>query len=204
MQSISHLPRTVEDGFEAHGVTDNGVKGHIPILEARAAAVAPTGTEPGYFLILGQKLERLPNGKRPLLFLAEGLNDNQSKLLKKLSDDARRLNVRNVYVREGTGFHQAAWEQFSGAPGIGVVPAPFPEDLEYGLAMIREWLLDRALDIPDARFQQTELRQQIEKATKSSQGYVVETLRFLIGGFTRWAPRRAGNVQAKRVSYFYG
>lgn len=204
MQSISHLEKNIEGIYSAHGVSDNGVETHIPVLEARAAAVPPIGTDPGYYLILGQKLERLSNGKRPLLFLAEGLSDNQGKFLSKLSDDARRLNARIVYALNGTGFYEALWKFFRGASGIQIQPAPFPEDIKYGVAMIREWMQDKALDIPEARDQQTELRQQLDKATTKNQGYVTDALRFLIGGFTQWAPRRAGNISVKRADFFWG
>ena len=183
MQSISHVSEAQnKDGYHAVGVSDNGIKDTVPILESRAAAVPPTGTEPGYYLILGQKLEQLSNGKRPLLFLAERTCDNQGKLLRALGDDARRLNVRTIYAVEGTGFYTALWELFKGAQGIQIAPAPFSEDADYGLAMIKEWLLDKALDIPDARYQETEIRRHLEKATDKNASFVVDALRF----FDRW------------------
>ncbi len=204
MQSISHLSPAEDGGFRAIGITDNGVKDRVPILEARAAAVPPTGTEPGYYLILGQKLEALPNGKRPLLLLAEGMDDNQGKLLKRLGDDARRLNVRVIYAIDGTGFHTALWELFRSAQGIRIQPAPFPEDLEYGLAMIREWLQDKALDVPDVRYQQTELRSQLERMMAKNMGFVADALRFLIGGFVQYQPHRAVSAQSERRPFYWG
>jgi hypothetical protein len=153
---------------------------------------------------LGQKLETLPNGKQPLLFLAEGINDNQGRLLKRLSDDARCLNVRTIYAVEGTGFYSALWELFRGTSEIRIQLAPFPEDLEYGLAMIREWLQDKALDVPDARYWQTEIRSQLERMTAKNMGFVADALRFLIGGFVHYRPRRGVSPQVERVPFYFG
>lgn len=109
-----------------------------------------------------------------------------------------------VYAIDGTGFYTALWELFRGARGIRIQPALFPEDLEYGLAMIREWLQDKALDVPDARSQQTELRSQLERMTAKNMGFVADGLRFLVGGIVHYRPRRGVSPQVKRVPFYFG
>lgn len=204
MLKISHMTRT-DGGYHAVGHTIKGDKESVPILEARAAVVPPTGSEQGYFVIMGQELNAIPNGKRPLLFLSEGKSDNQRELLQKLSDDAGKLAVRVVYAVENTGFYELLWNAFKSVNEVSVRPAPFPDDVDFGLALVKEWLIDKAVKIPEAGHFQTEVRKNLELATESTTGFVIDALRYLIGGFVQFKPQRpVTRTQTKPTDFYYG
>jgi hypothetical protein len=173
-------------GLQAVGITDKGVDGHATLLDARAAIVPPTGDNDGYYLIMGQKSETMPTGKQPLLFLGEGSHVTLGALLKNLSDDISRLKVSKIYVdRSCEGFFRELWDRFQGYSYVSVVPAPFVEDEEYGIALIRDWLADKAIEIPKFQRKETIVRRQLESMTSKTLGVVAHALRFLVGGFER-------------------
>ena len=83
------------------------------------------------------------------MFLAENEDELQSSLLKRLSDDAARLAVQTVYADEGNaGFFSDLWRRFKAVREVRVARALHPQDVDYGVSLIREWLGDNALDVP--------------------------------------------------------
>jgi hypothetical protein len=88
---------------------------------------------------------------------------------------------------------------------VRVRPALHPEDVDYGLSLVREWLQDDALDVP--KFHPTILRRQLGSLTAETLelGTVIDPLRFLVSGFTHHRPtiRRGGQVKAV-TAIFWG
>jgi hypothetical protein len=185
------------DGFIARGINDNGIKTDVPLAEIRGAVTWPTGSLPGYYLLIGQ--EKGPNkyGKRPLLFLAEKEEKTNAPLFDSLTDDMARLKCFTVYAnREGNqtltdGFYRALWDYLRNKRlNPRLVPAPSADDVEYGKVLIQEWLKHDALDTP--RFSPTILRDQLKKMVTEGaveQFYAFHALRYLLTGFIKY-PRR--------------
>ena len=136
-------------GFQVVGIDDKAVEVQVPLIAVRAAVVPPQADRPGYYLVLGMRFERNETDKHPLIFLAEYEDELQSSLLKKLSDDAGRLRVQTVYADEGNkGFFSDLWRQFKAVSEVKVCRALHPQDVDYGVALIREWLGGNALYVP--------------------------------------------------------
>jgi hypothetical protein len=187
------------DGFIARGVNDNGVNGEIPIAEVRGAVTWPTGSLPGYYLLMGQEKGSNKHGKRPLLFLAEKEEKTITSLFDSLTDDMARLKCFTIYAnREGNqtlidGFYGALWDYLHNkrlTPRL--FPAPSADDIEYGKVLIQEWLKHDSLDIP--RFSPTILRDQLKKMVTEGaveQFYAFHALRYLLTGFAKYPARIA-------------
>lgn len=67
-------------------------------LDIRAGIVWPYQTQPGYWLILGQREEKNAFGKYPLILLEEGEAKDLSRLFGSVTDAAFRLKCENVYA----------------------------------------------------------------------------------------------------------
>ena len=191
--------------LQAVGVTDNGVDGYVTLSDVRAAIVPPAGDKDGYYLIMGQKSGTMPTGKQPLLFLGEGSHATLGELLMNFSDDISRLKVSKIYAdRSCEGFFHALWDRFQGHSWVFVVPAPFVEDEEYGIALIRDWLTDKAIDIPTFQIKETVVRRQLESMTSKTLGVVAHPLRFLVGGFERDRDSAFRGVSVEpEIPYYY-
>ena len=176
-------------GFRVVGIDDKAVEVQVSLIAIRAAVTPPQGDRPGYYLILGMQFERNESDKHPLIFLAEHEDELQSSLLKRLSDDAARLRVQTVYADEGNkGFFSDLWRQFKAVPDVRVARALHPQDTDYGVTLIREWLDDNALDVP--RYTSTILRRQLGSMTAETVSLmnVIDPLRFLVSGFVNNPP----------------
>ena len=192
-------------GFQVVGIDVKAVEVQVPLIAVRAAVVPPQADRPGYYLVLGMRFERNETDKHPLIFLAEYEDDLQSSLLKKLSDDAARLRVQTVYADEGNkGFFSDLWRQFNAVSEVKVCRALHPQDVDYGVALIREWLGDNALDVP--KYTPTILRRQLGSMTAETVGLmnVIDPLRFLVSAFVNNPPVfvRSDQVEAESAWYY--
>jgi hypothetical protein len=194
------------DGFIARGMSDNGVSAEVPLAEVRGAVSWPTGSLPGYYLLMGQEKGSNKHGKRPLLFLAEKEEKTNTSLFDSLTDDMARLKCSTIYANRGgnqtliDGFYGALWDYLRNrrlSPRL--VPAPSADDVEYGKVLIREWLKHNALDIP--RFSTTILREQLKKMVTEGaieDFYAFHALRYLLAGFTKYPQRIAMSFAQSR------
>ena len=176
----------------------------VPLIAVRAAITPPRSDRPGYYLVLGTRFERNETDKHPLIFLAENEDGLQSSLLKKLSDDASRLRVQTVYADEGNeGFFSDLWRHFKAVREVRVARALHPQDVDYGVSLIREWLGDNALDVP--QYTSTILRRQLGSMTAETVGLmsVIDPLRFLVSGFVNNPPVFVRSDQVEAVSAWY-
>jgi len=87
---------------------------------------------------------------------------------------------------------------------VRVFRALHPQDVDYGVTLIREWLGDSALDMP--KYTPTILRRQLGSMTVETVGLmnVIDPLRFLVSGFVNNPPffvRSGGQDEA--VSNWY-
>ncbi|MGA8241011.1 MAG: hypothetical protein WB818_10580 [Desulfobacterales bacterium] len=114
-------------GFRVVGIDDKAVEVQVSLIAVRAAVTPPQADRPGYYLLLGARLEQNESGKHPLMFLAEYEDELQGSLLKRLSDDAGRLRVQTVYADEGNkGFFSDLWRQFKAVSDVRVCPGAAP------------------------------------------------------------------------------
>ena len=193
-------------GFRVVGIDDKAVEVQVSLIAVRAAATPPQAERRGYYLILGMRFERNESDKHPLIFLAEYEDELQSSLLKKLSDDAARLRVQTVYADEGNkGFFSDLWRHFKAVSDVRVAWALHPQDTDYGVTLIREWLDDNALDVP--HYTPTILRRQLGSMTAETVGLmnVIDPLRFLVSGFVNDQPVfvRSGGQDEAVMNWYY-
>lgn len=176
-------------GFRVHGIDDKSVEVQVPLIDVRAAVTPPQAERPGYYLVLGARFSKNESGKHPLMFLAEHEDVLQSSLLNRLADDAARLSVQTVYADESNaGYYSDLWRCFKTVLEVRVCRALHPQDIDYEVTLIREWLRDNALDVP--RYTSTILRRQLGSMTAETVGLmnVIDPLRFLVSGFVNDQP----------------
>ena len=182
-------------GYIAHGINDGGVKATVPLMEVRAGVQWPTGKYPGYYLILGKKVEKTADGHNPLLFLCEGEEAMPQKLYQKLTDDISKMRAIAVYADRGAdrslGISGCYTDFFDylGARGLGVqlTPAPSANDMEYGAVLMREHFKQSTLELPTLKM--TTIRAQIRQMTPDSdftEYYAFHALRYLLAGFAKF------------------
>ena len=154
MKTIDFI-RTFADGLMARGDNDNGTKVSIPLVDVMGSVVMPTGAFPGYYLILGKRLQINQYRKRPLIYLAEGEYTTISVLLEKLTDDIKRLKCRTLYAKHdrtnqgASGFFRDVYTYLQRKRlTVSVTQAPSWNDYEYGRALLVEAWKDKAIELP--------------------------------------------------------
>jgi hypothetical protein len=125
-------------------------KPDIIFLDVRAGLVWPYRTQPGYWLILGQRDEQDALGKYPLVLLDEGESRNLSILFGSLTDSAVRLLCEDAYVdmSEENDCYRHAFSRYCDEGNIKrvfMVSAPYVDNFDYGTGLIREYVKDEAL-----------------------------------------------------------
>lgn len=182
-------------GYIAYGINDGGAKAQVTLMEVRAGVQWPTGKYPGYYLILGKKAEKNPDGQNPLLFLCEGEDAMPQNLYRSLTDDISKMRVVAVYADRGadrsTGMSGCYTDFFDylGAKGLSVqlTPAPSANDIEYGAVLMREHYRQKTLELPTLRM--TTIRSQIRQMTPEANYedfYAFHALRYLLAGFAKF------------------
>lgn len=78
-----------------------------------------------------------------------------------------------------------------------------PQDKDYGVTLIREWLDNNALDVP--KYTPTILRRQLGSMTAETVGLmnVIDPLRFLVSGFVNDQPAIRIGGEVETVSWYY-
>lgn len=190
------------DSLLVNGINDNGVKAQKLLIDVRCAVIPPIETYPGYYLFFGMQKEANAYGKHPLLFLYEKEDSIQSDLLDNLADDTGRLKCSTVYAqfhkkqRNSQGFYRDLWDyrRHNNLP-FKVVQAVSSEDYEYGRAILRNWLRDKAVIRP--RTVQTILDSQIKSDSgmvetsdiTEPRWYAFHAIRYLIAGYIKNPPQ---------------
>ncbi len=179
----------------AQAIDDKGVKRYVYCSDVRAGIIFPTGKNPGYYVLFGQERETVPTGKHILLFLSEGEDIMHESLFSKLTDDCTKYMCKTVYAhlprtdrRGGVGGYDDLWRYLRNRRlAINTIPAPAAEDVEYGRALLREFLKDKAIDIPAHR--PTILKRHLSQMTgdtKEEDVYAHSAMRYLLTGYVKY------------------
>jgi hypothetical protein len=167
-------------------------------LDIRAGLVWPYQTQPGYWLILAQRDEKNSFGKNPLILLDEGEAKDLGKLFDSITDAAVRLKCEDVYVdmSEDNDCYRHEFSRYRNEGNIKRVfmgSAPYVENFDYGIGLIREYVKDEALEIDRDSTIARQLGQIPESVLEESQRdgyYAIHALRFVLGAFLK-SPWRA-------------
>jgi hypothetical protein len=196
MKSVSHCQWT-GSGILAHCEDNKGVKHRIGLMDVRAGVWFPTGGLPGYYVMFGRRWDTVPTGKAQLLYLTEHEDIMHEPLFRALTDDCTKFRCKTLYAhllrhdrRGGIGGYDDLWRYLKNRKlNVNLVPAPAAEDVDYGAALIREYIKDEAIEIPDTDETPTILRKQlslIEPKTDKAPLYAFSALRFVLGGFVKF------------------
>ncbi len=177
-----------EEGYLVNYTSSN--KESIPsiaLLEVRAAVVFPSGTMPGFTLVMGQKLERNPHGLNPLLFLTEHQPESFEAQIHKLTEEVPRLKVQSVYCdHQNEGMLHFLRKRFH---SIRTPRLSYSDDITYGHVMIAESLSEKTLEgIPKDSILHSDLMKISSNISIDLLPSSFHALRFLIGGFQAHAP----------------
>ena len=197
MKEITHVSAWAS-GYHAYLKGVDGKKEVIPVSDIRGAVSPPMSENPGYFLILARKHSRDEVKKQPLIFIAEGESPLQDQLFKKMSDCLAKMQCKLIYTDIGKeGFYQALLNNFE-EHKVTFWQAPFVEEPEHGKVLIREQLSKKLLEMPT----ESTLYNQLLKMTPDSMGFAFDSLRFLLGGYSKFRPSsRVGKIE--RSEYFW-
>lgn len=177
MELIKKVSLTAE-GFQI--TKDKGEIIHC--AEIRGAVAPPTTCAPGYYLIVGRLFEKNQSGRCPLVFLAEGESGLQGELLGKLISDLCRLKCQVLYADQRQElFFLSLHRRILGIKDTLLHQSVFIEQDDPGIALIRDWLADRSLEVH--KTPPTILRRELEKMTDDSTSYVIAPLKLLLVGF---------------------
>jgi hypothetical protein len=166
-------------------------------LDIRAGLVWPHQTQPGYWLIFGQRDEQNAFGKHPLVLLGEGKSRDLGKLFDSMTDLAVRLKCENVYVNmsEENDCFREAFSRYCDEGNIRRVfmgLAPYVENFDYGIGLIRQGLKDKALEIDQDSIIARQLREIPESVLEENQRdeyYSLHALRFVLASFVKYSWR---------------
>jgi hypothetical protein len=170
------------DGFLAVRNAGSGQSETLRCASIRGAIIPPTVAEPGYYLILAEKLEQHTSGKRQLILLGEGKSDLQEDLLTQLTRDVERLKCRLIYAnRNDLGFCLLLIRHLQLVAGCQLCEPLLVDDEAQGVQLIKQWLFDGAFEIRGS--EETILRSELEKMTAENLSFALVPLRYLIAGF---------------------
>ena len=206
MKSISHC-QNLGNNIVAFGVDDKGARREIYVVDVRAGISFPTGTLPGYFVLIGRQREQTVSGKNVLLFMAEGEDLMHEAMFATLTDACAKYKCRTVYAdlptqnrRGGVGGYDDLWRYLRNKKlKIALLPAPASDDVEYGKALIREFWTDKAMDLPELYTRPTTLRKHLKimtgglaepgkdnKTPNEEALYAFHAMRYLVCGFVKY------------------
>ena len=196
MRSVSHCQFT-GSGVIAHAEDEKGVQHRVFLQDARAGVSFPTGGLPGYYVLIGRQFDTISTGKAKLLYLCEGEDIMHEPLFQSLTDACTKFKCRTLYAhlprvdrRGGIGGYDDLWRYLRNKRlGINMMPAPAAEDEDYGKALIREYIKDRAIDVPEYEDNPTILRGQLREITEDGDAkhlYAFHALRLVIAGFVKF------------------
>jgi hypothetical protein len=161
----------------------------------------PSKGAPGYYVILGQihgGISRFATGKhqkKPLRFLAEFESSNLGEFFRRLVEDTALFLCQSYYTDKSELWrgYEESLSSYCRGNQIAVIPsldgAVFVENFQYGANLIKEWLMDGALLIPQTSILYSQL---FEGGIKESdfgdvniavQFYAINALRYAVTAF---------------------
>jgi len=195
MDAIKVAKRDKDSGMV---IIEREGKPDIIYLDIRAGLVWPYQTQPGYWLILGQHEKKNAFGKRSLALIEEGKAKDLDKLFDSMTDSAVRVKCGSVYANmsEENECYRGAFSRYCNKHNIRRVflnRAPYVENFEFGIGLIREWLKDKALEIDRDSIIAEQLGLIPESALEEDRQceyYTIQALRFALASFVKspWRP----------------
>jgi hypothetical protein len=179
----------------------------------------PNQGAPGYYVILGQEHDVFRAGKhqrRRLRVLTEFESSNLGEFFKHLAEDTALLLCQSYYAEQGDLWkgYQTSLAEYCRSNQIAVHPsidaAVFTENFGYGANLVREWLKDEALLIPQPSILRTQLsdggaqESVFGDVSFAVQFYAISALRYVVTAFDYYSlgpskPIRSGRRRDGRV-----
>ena len=191
-----------EDGIIRHTISApvDGMDDRVVEYSAVMGGLSwPNEHAPGYYIIMGQSrfdddYRSVVKIKPSLTFLEEFESSSLSKLVNRLTDDAKMLLCDEFYCdMEGDleGFAESFWTYSNGAKGINLVQAPFTHNFMYGTQRVSERIGENSITMPVKGI----IREQIERMEvkdlqnkPESHFHAVNALRYLVCGVEKFSP----------------
>jgi hypothetical protein len=166
----------------------------------RAGLVWPNKSAPAYFCILGQLDQENASKRNPVIFLCENQTKELPLLFDKITDQAKILMCEEVYV-DLTEDRRCFYDSFTdyceetGARGLYLQQAPWPENFAYGLSLIRDWIAKHSLEIERGTVLADQLgkisEDLLEDTAKAEVDFfAVNALRYALGAFQKYTSRK--------------
>jgi hypothetical protein len=200
IETVDRVSERKPGELHAVGKDAEGAQGQVALSDVRGAISPPGADIPGYWLLLGTRYGVNDKGKPVRLFLAEGESRNHRRLIDDLAEAAGKYQVREIYCPESSGIYSSLVTKFRNVKEAFIWPAPHESDIDFGVRLVIEALEDETLEIPRG----TILHGQLEQMTAESMGYTIHPLRYLLGAFSLYQPRRAVIAQVERRAFYYG
>ncbi len=157
----------------------------------------PTPVSPGYYCLVGQYSKSDSFGKYPLRLLKEGQDQILRQLFQKMGDDLGIFYGREIYsdLSERFRSYVIAFAHYlkneRGSQGIRLKSAPFYQSFTHGVSLIKEWVKDKGLKIPQESTIYTQLREIKSDDLKGNPEdifHAINGLRYVIGAFETSLP----------------
>lgn len=190
MEPITVKERSL-DSFWIEITKGNGQVEREQIRGARTGLSWPSPGSPGFYVILAQGFKMLPNGKHPLRLVKEDSNHIVNSLFQEMLDTMAEYSAYEIfsdtsfkyqnYVQDFWRFHQDRRLQ-----DIKLLPAPFFQSFGHGAFLIKEWIKEEALIIPEGvvREQLRHFEEHHLKENPEEQFFGINALRFALASFT--------------------
>lgn len=189
---IKNARKARDDGYIYHQVAGEDDKIYLTI---RAGLSWPEDTAPAYYCILAEKHRPNEFKRYPLVMIDEGQSNDINDLIGELVD-AYKLTLCAEIRADLTPdkkifrdiFHDYCSEEE--VKGVYLRPAPWAEQFEYGLNLIRNWVAKKALVIDKNTF----LAHELGRLPKDLKAYsdnpqrdffAVNALRLVLGSFKK-------------------
>ena len=190
METIRVKERSI-GGFWIEIAKDNGQVERKHLRGARAGLSWPSAGSPGFYVILGQLSQPLPNGRRPLLLVKEGSHHIVSNLFQEMLDSMGEFQAYEIfsdvsskyqnYVLDFYHFHNTRRLQ-----KIRLLPAPFFQSFSHRIYVTKKWVQEEALYIGETAVTREQLRSIREEDLKQNAEEVfggINALGYVVAAF---------------------
>jgi hypothetical protein len=177
----------------------------------RAGIAWPFRTAPAYYCIVAEREILNLKKKFPLIMLAEGESKNLESLFQKLSDLCTQLRCESIYTDlsspETKCYEDLFWKfrhENMTASGLFLLQAPWIENFEFGLHLIRGRLDTRSLEILKDSIVAKQLGGMVETSLsvttyREEEFYAVNALRFVLGSFEAYPTTSEDDVDESEL-----
>ena len=159
--------------------------------DIRGTLVWPTPESPGYYCILAQQTHINESGKLPIVLLTEYEALLPKQIFQQLQKDSRKYSCEKFYndfKKENEDLRTLFYDfcRYQRVENIELLKAPLVGKLHIGVALIQEWVGDKAIKIPDSTLRKQLSNMEIEHLQeKPEKFYAVNALQFLIASIEK-------------------